>query len=291
MRLCFGTYCTVLSVCLTPFGDTRKLCEEMFKTVAPNHGVVTRDASHAAASGKNNLPGDVLEGAADIDTSEKTKDVARQFSAKVIKYLEFKKRKEIVLALQDIIKTDDIDDDVIVDLVDGLTKAQIVGLKEFVLHDFLAGVFLYTCQTSNSKMEKFVKEVTEDYVHSFANQAPFISFVASYSVSSIDVAKSIGADSVALALVAEAGGNCLKCGRKIASFASGSGVDYATRVNLASGEDAVFCVDCARQLHTLSQGELQALLEKRKIFIYEAWQGRLCLSTVFRQKSGKRSLL
>ena len=266
MRLCFGTYCTVLSVCLTPFGDTRKLCEEMFKTVAPNHGVVTRDASHAAASGKNNLPGDVLEGAADIDTSEKTKDVARQFSAKVIKYLEFKKRKEIVLALQDIIKTDDIDDDVIVDLVDGLTKAQIVGLKEFVLHDFLAGVFLYTCQTSNSKMEKFVKEVTEDYVHSFANQAPFISFVASYSVSSIDVAKSIGADSVALALVAEAGGNCLKCGRKIASFASGSGVDYATRVNLASGEDAVFCVDCARQLHTLSQGELQALLEKKKNF-------------------------
>ena len=152
------------------------------------------------------------------------------------------------------------------DLVDGLTKAQIVGLKEFVLHDFLAGVFLYTCQTSNSKMEKFVKEVTEDYVHSFANQAPFISFVASYSVSSIDVAKSIGADSVALALVAEAGGNCLKCGRKIASFASGSGVDYATRVNLASGEDAVFCVDCARQLHTLSQGELQALLEKKKNF-------------------------
>lgn len=266
MRLCFGTYCAVLSVCLTPIGDTRKLCEEMFKTVAPNHGVVTRDSSHAAASGKSNLPGDVLEAAADIDTPEKAKEVAQQFNAKVIKYLELNKRKEIVLALQDVIRTDDIGDDVVVDLVDGLTKAQIAGLKEFVLDDFLAGVFLYTCQTSNSKMEKYIKEVTEDYVHSFANQAAFISFVGSYSASSIDVAKSIGADSVALALVAEAGGNCLKCGRKIASLASGSGVDYATRVKLTPEEDAVFCVDCARQLHTLSQGELQRLLEKKKDF-------------------------
>lgn len=266
MRLCFGTYCSVLSVCLTPFGDTRKLCEEIFKTVAPSHGIISRDSSHAVASGKSNLPGDVLEAAADIDTPEKAKDVAQRFRTKVIKYLELNKRKEIVLALQDIIKKSGIDDDVVVDLVDGLTKAQIVGLKEFILHDFLAGIFLYTCQTSNSKMEKHVKEVTENYVHGFANQAPFISFVGSYSASSIDVAKSIGADSVALALVAEAGGNCLKCGRKIASFASGSGVDYATRVNLAPGEDAVLCVDCARQLHTLSQGEIQKLLEKKKIY-------------------------
>ena len=107
MRLCFGTYCAVLSVCLTPFGDTRKLCEEMFKTVAPNHGVITRDSSHAAASGKSNLPGDVLEAAADIDTPEKAKDVAQRFSTKVIKYLELNKRKEIVLALQAIIFSGD----------------------------------------------------------------------------------------------------------------------------------------------------------------------------------------
>ena len=115
-------------------------------------------------------------------------------------------------------------------------------------------------------MEQFVKEITEEYVHAFANQAPFISFVATYSALSIDVAKSIGADSVALALVAEAGGNCLKCGRKLASFANNGGIDYATRVRLAPGEDAVLCVDCARELHTLSQSELQRLLEKKKIF-------------------------
>lgn len=264
MRLCFGTYCTALSVCLTPFGDTRKLCEEMFKAVAPKHGVITRDSSHATASGKSNLPGDVLEAATDIDTPEKAQEVARRFNTKVIKYLELNKRKEIVLALQDIIRTDEIGDDVVVDLVDGLTKTQIVGLKEFILQDFLAGVFLYTCQTSNSKMEKYVKEVTEEYVHGFANQTPFISFVSSYSASSIDVTKSIGADSVALALVAEAGGNCLKCGRKLATFVSGSGVDYATRVRLIPGEDAVLCVDCARELSSLPQGELQRLLDKKK---------------------------
>lgn len=266
MRLCFGTYCTVLSACLTPFGDTRKLCEEMFKTVAPNYGVVTRDISHAASSGKSNLPGDVLEAAAEADNEDKRKEVARKFNEKVLKYLELNKRKEIVLALQDIIRTDEIGDDVVVDLVHGLTKAQIVGLKEFVLPSFLAGVFLYTCQTTNSKMEKFVKEVTEAYIHSFANQAVFVSFVGSYSASSIDVAKSIGADSVALALVAEAGGNCLRCGRKLASLAGGNGVDYATRVRLAPGEDAVLCVDCARELSTISQTELQDLLSKKKIF-------------------------
>lgn len=264
MRLCFGTYCSVLSMCLTPFGDTRKLCEEIFKAVAPNHGVISRDASHAAANGKSNLPGDVLQAAADIDTPEKTKEVARRFNDKVIKYLELNKRKEIVLALQDIIRTDEIGDDVIVDLVHGLTKTQIIGLKEFILPDFLAGIFLYTCQTSNNKMEKYVKEIKEEFVHGFANQTPFISFVGSYSSSSIDVVRGIGADSVALALVAEAGGNCLKCGRKLASFTSGSGVDYATRVRLAPGEDAVLCVDCARELGAISQSELQRLLKKKK---------------------------
>lgn len=260
MKLCFGTYFSVLSACLTPFGSKQRLCTAIFQTVAPNHQVVETDIVATSGGGKNNLPTDVLEAAMDADPAE----VTRRFQDKVLKFLELGKRKEIVLALQDIIRTDEIDDDVVVDMASGFQKAQIVGLKEFILPQFLAGIFLYTCQTSNKNMQKYVKDVTEDYVHSFADQSAYVSFVGAYSSSSIDVAKSIGADSVALALVAEAGGNCLRCGRKIAAFTGGQGVDYGVRIKFAEGEEAVFCVECARELPTISDEEKHQLLEKKR---------------------------
>ena len=260
MKLCFGTYFGVLSACLTPFGSKQRLCTAIFQTVAPDHQLVETDIVATAGGGKNNLPTDVLEGAANADPVV----VSRRFNDNVLKYLEIAKRKEIVLSLQDIVRADEIDDDVVVDMASGFQKSQIVGLKEFVLPQFLAGLFLYTCQTSNKNMQKYVKEVTEEYVHSFANQTAYISFVGSYSSSSVDVAKSIGADSVALALVAEAGGNCLRCGRPIAAFTGGKGVDYGVRVKLAGSEEAVFCVECARELSTISEVEMNRLLEKKR---------------------------
>lgn len=262
MHLCFGTYFSVLSACLTPYGTKQRLCTAIFQTVAPDHQFVETDIVATCGSGKTNLPSDVLKEATDADPEV----VTQRFHDHVLKYLEVAKRKEIVLALQDIIRTDDLDDDVVVDLASGFEKAKIIGLKEFVLHQFLAGLFLYTCQTSNKDMQKYVKEISDNYVHSFANQGAYVSFVRTYSSSSVDVAKSIGADSVALALVAEAGGNCLRCGKKIAVFTGGKGVDYGVRVTLAAGEDAVLCVECSRLLPTLSAEDINWLLKKKHDF-------------------------
>lgn len=265
MQLCFGTYCTALSACLTPFGDTKTLCKEIFNAVLPTYGEVERDVSSKCAGGKGALPNTVLDAISNVEESD-FPDINRRFQDRVLKLIEQKKRKEAVLALIDIIRQDDADDETEMDLVNHMTKGQIVNLKEIVLPSFLAGLFLYTGQTSNSGMQKYVKEVTTDYVHSFAAQGAYISFVGSYSASSIDVTRSIGADSVALALVAEAEGNCLKCGRKIATLDGRVGIDYSARVSLGPGDDVVLCVDCARKYHTFSQRDIQELKEKKRIF-------------------------
>ena len=143
--------------------------------------------------------------------------------------------------------------------------AQVRGLKEFVLDDFLAGLFLYTVQVSNAKLQPHVKEITDEYMDGFANQRASVSFVSKYGESSFDVAKSIGADSVALALVAEAGGNCLRCGKKIAVSHSSDddSVSYGTRYTLSPGDDIVVCANCRCELTNASDEEKLALHQKK----------------------------
>lgn len=265
MQLCFGTYCTALSACLTPYGDTKALCKEIFNALLPSYGVVERDVSSKCAGGKGNLPNIILDEAAGLEESMYP-DIVRRFQDRVVKLIEQKKRKEAVLALIDIIRQDDADDETVFDVINNMTKGQIVNLKEIVLGSFLAGLFLYTCQTSNSGMQKYVKEITPEYVHGFASQGAYISFVGSYSAASIDVTRSIGADSVALALVAEAEGNCLNCGRKIATLEGTVGNDFSARVSLGPGDDAVLCVECARKFHSFTHKDIQRLREKKKSF-------------------------
>ena len=99
----------------------------------------------------------------------------------------------------------------------------------------------------------------------FANLRASVSFVGKYGAESVDVAKSIGADSVALALVAEAGGNCLRCGKKIAVSHSSDddSVSYGTRFTLSPGDDIVVCSNCRCELANASDEDKQALHRKK----------------------------
>lgn len=263
MRLCLGSLLTVMNMCLSSIGTNFALCTAMFKTVAPNHGVVDKSNASAYAIGKNNAPGDVTEGAAEADPHE----VAKSFEHGVIKYVEQNKRKDVALALQEIIVKDEtLDDDTQVELVNNLTKAQVRGLREFVFHEFLAGIFLYTLQTSNAKLQVHVKEITNDFMENFANKRVSVSFVGKYGATSIDAAKSIGADSVALALTAEAGAKCLRCGKQIAVIRNAEGVDYGMRYTLYPGDDIVVCANCSRELAGASEEEKQELLRKKRYY-------------------------
>ena len=262
MRLCFGSLFTVMAKRLSSFATNPALCSAMFSTVAQGFEALDPTNVSSYAAGKNNVPGIVAEKA----STANPQDVAISFRDGVLKYLDRNTRKDIVLALQDIIKKDEtLDDQTPIELVNNMTVSQIRGLREFVLHEFLAGLFLYTVQTTNSKLQPHVKEITDEYMAGFANLRASVSFVGKYGAESVDVAKSIGADSVALALVAEAGGNCLRCGKKIAVSHSSDddSVSYGTRFTLSPGDDIVVCSNCRCELTNASDEEKLALHQKK----------------------------
>ena len=262
MRLCFGSLFTVMAKRLSSFATNPALCSAMFSTVAQGFEALDPTNVSSYAAGKNNVPGIVAEKA----STANPQDVAISFRDGVLKYLDRNTRKDIVLALQDIIKKDEtLDDQTPIELVNNMTVSQIRGLREFVLHEFLAGLFLYTVQTTNSKLQPHVKEITDEYMAGFANLRASVSFVGKYGAESVDVAKSIGADSVALALVAEAGGNCLRCGKKIAVSHSSDddSVSYGTRFTLSPGDDIVVCSNCRCELENASDEDKQALHRKK----------------------------
>ena len=262
MRLCFGSLLTVMAGFPSTFATNPSLCAAMFSTVAEGFDALDPSNVSAYAAGRINVPGTVAEKASTADPQQ----VAISFRDGVIKYLDRNKRKDVVLALQEIVKKDEtLDDQTPIELVNNMTVAQVRGLQEFVLHEFLAGLFLYTVQTSNAKLQPHVKEITDEFLSSFANKRASISFVGKYGATSIDVAKSIGADSVALALTAEAGAKCLRCGKQIAITrnSDSDSVDYGTRYTLYPGDDIVVCTSCARELANASEEEKQELKRKK----------------------------
>ena len=136
MRLCFGSLLTVMEMRPSTFATNPALCAAMFSTVADGYSALDGSNVSAYAAGRVNVPGNVSEGASKADPHA----VSLFFRDSVMKYVDRNKRKDVVLALQDIVKKDEtLDDQTVIELVNNLTVAQVRGLKEFILDDFLAG--------------------------------------------------------------------------------------------------------------------------------------------------------
>lgn len=129
--------------------------------------------------------------------------------------LDSNKNSLIVLALKDIIASDDtIEPETIVEKVNNMTKEDIVSCNSFVLEDFLAGIFLYTVlNVENRNCENSVREITDEYIQSFETQKKSIKFITTYNNFSMEAANEVAIDARALVLLAETGGRCQKCGR------------------------------------------------------------------------------
>ena len=66
--------------------------------------------------------------------------------------LDNNKKAAVVAALKDIIAEDEnIRDDTEVELVNKIKKSDLVQRQHYVLEEFLAGVFLYTCIPQKTK--------------------------------------------------------------------------------------------------------------------------------------------
>ena len=187
MRLCFGSYLTVLVSCKAVNVDNKQLCEALLHSVAPDYEFtfsgqenadrVREDASSKLLRCEQNLSKDITGSARSVVPQE----VANYFKNNVLKLLDSNLSKQIILALKDIISNDapeevgkkihGIYDDTRVELVSGITKEELASQTEFCFHSFLAGVFLYVVtNTTNRSGKKTIRSVTQEYVLSFTSR-------------------------------------------------------------------------------------------------------------------------
>ena len=180
-RLCFGTYASVLRSCI-PKKNTRLMTPQkdfipiILKSV--NNTYFIRDDGYTASrlvSSNNNLAVDITEKAQDANV----KAVAEYFKNKVLSLLDPNKTKLAVLAIRHIILSDaTIDEDTVVDLVSGIIKSALLTQNEFVLADFLAGVFLYTARAVDNTVGKnCAKSIDDNYIVRFDGDKDKIKFV------------------------------------------------------------------------------------------------------------------
>ena len=262
-KLCFGTYATILKRCMAKRVTQKRLCGTMLLSVAPTYDISGEDGTVSdLILGKKNLSPIVTDTAPGADPH----DISDYFKQSILQMLDSNKRSLIVLALKDIITSDNsIEPDTIVEIVNGMTKQDIMNRNAFVLEEFLAGVFLYTVlYVENRNCESSVSEITDEYIQAFEDQKLDISFIKTYSNLSQDTAYEIAIDAHSLVLLAETGGKCQKCGRVLGIKKEGNDINYAKVVRLSETDEVVLCVECEREIQSASEEEKLALLSDKR---------------------------
>lgn len=261
-KLCFGTFTTILKFCKAKSITQKWLCGTLLLSIAPTYDIRDDDGTVSdLLKGKKNLSSHVTGPALTVDKNE----LAECIKTSILPLLDGNKRGLIVLALKDIIDSDDtIENDTVIEIVNDMTKEEIVNRNAFVLAELLAGIFLYTIlNVDNKNSEESVKEITEEYIESFEDQKINVIFQATYSNFSIETAHEIAMDARALVLLSETGGKCQRCSKVLGIKKEGNDVNYAKIVNLSEKEDIVLCVECEREIASASDEEKQALLSAK----------------------------
>ena len=229
-KLCFGSFATVLVKCKAPTTTQKQLVGTMLLSVNDTYDICDDDGvTSALALGHVNLSNYVTVYARDAEP----KMISAYFKENILPLLDLNRRATMILALKDIIAHDsDITDDRELELVNKLTKAEIITQDTFVFEDFLAGLFLYIAiYTSNNKREKDVREITDNYINSFYARRNEISFVPSYGIGNMDILDEASADARIISLMAEEEGHCPCCAKPLSAGQTmlielGGGIDY-----------------------------------------------------------------
>jgi len=240
----------------------KRLCGTILLSVAPTYDICSDDGTVSdLILGKKNLSPNVTDVALTSDACA----ISNYFKQNIFSLLDSNKRSFIVLALKDIIASDDtIEPDTIVEKVNSMTKETILKRDAFVLEDFLAGIFLYTViNVENRNCEESVKEITTEYIQLFDAQKTNISFLTAYSRFSMETADEIAIDSHSLVLLAGTGCKCQKCSRILGIKKEGNDVNYAKVVRLSETDDVVLCVDCEREMQSASEQDKLSLLSEK----------------------------
>ena len=143
-----------------------------------------------------------------------------------------------------------------IELINGLTKADFLQRDCIVFEDLVAGLFLYVAKyTDNHEMKKYIDEITPTYIRGLGSRRDEITFVSSYSIKNEGVIKTVAADAHVIELMAEAEGCCPMCGKPLSA-------EQSIVVPLENGDDILLCLDCAAIVQNSTEEKSRAVTLK-----------------------------
>lgn len=180
MVFCYGVFIKLLNLCKPSKRNPsqKELQNKILSSVYEpyiNAGI-SDYVSTDLAKCKQGLSNEIVNAARIIIDSGETKKIAVYFNKKIIECNMIKNDETtvnlLVSALLDIICNDNlISDNTIVEKVSGSTKKEILTKKEFILPDFLAGLFLYTIVAiDNRKGKDTCLLINDNYINKFGEK-------------------------------------------------------------------------------------------------------------------------
>lgn len=191
-RLCFGTFAQILRLCKLGNVTDPQLVGTMTQTVDPKCGYIKPENAtqvsrllsctgnlstgrmRSRCSGAMKEPGISISNVIEMAQKADKADVVRKFDENVLRLLDEDKKEKTVLALLDLIAGDTVldgDKKLNFEKYVGTTKNALLSQDEFVLADFLAGIFLYTTAAGvvNTAGRSTVVRLTEEYIGGLSN--------------------------------------------------------------------------------------------------------------------------
>ena len=301
MKLCFGSFMTVLKLCKPKSVTQKFLCGTVLLSVAPLYDIRNEDGTvHDLLICRSNLSPDVTDRAPTADAQE----TVSYFKNSVLPLLDANKIKIVIMALKDIIANDnDIKPDVVIDRTSGKNKADILKETSFVLEELLAGLFLYTASVvSNTDGKASIGKVKAEYIKSFNARSDEIALVNTANkpnTTALTVQEGMYIDAVGVetlitisdqiakltvfekpekdmlvTLLTESRGKCLNCGNVLGIPVRGKlpsskcEVVYLTLSSTETPgyENAVALCEgtCAKEVVVMSTDEKKALLASKR---------------------------
>jgi hypothetical protein len=280
-RLCFGSIATVLKLCKASNVTQKRIVGDLLLSINERYHLSDEGTiAHNYLKGKRNLPSEITDAAITVEIHT----VSNYFQLNIIPLIDPSKVKIALLAIKDIIATDDtINADVVIDTANGISKESLLSETTFNLSDFLSGAFIYGVNNSrNRDCETAIGEINSDYIKAFEDEASSITIINS-SIASVDIsddiqidlskiasdlsASSISNRSLLVTLLSESGGTCYKCGAPLGMPQNNKPTDYCDIVYLHSDDSdqdtyetaVALCKKCSSRFSAATPTEIAQL--------------------------------
>lgn len=180
MVLCYGVLIKILNLWKQSKRNPSQKCLQntILSSIYPPYTLsgISDSVSTDLARCKQGLANDIKYAAIEAIDNGKAKEIAAYFQKKLIDsgFLKSdeKSANAIVSLLLDVIGNDDsIPPSTVVDKDSGVSKQELLMQHDFVLSDFLAGIFLYTASNVDNRIGmNFSSQINDDFVHKFTQR-------------------------------------------------------------------------------------------------------------------------